>query len=109
MVFHVLNRGVGKNQLFFNDEDDLAFGRIIADTWEKRSMRILSDCLMPNHWHFVLWPEKDGDLGQFMQRLTVTQVTRWQKHYNMVGYSHVYQSRFKMAALQAEKLAGLRE
>ena len=31
MVFHVLNRGVGKNQLFFNDEDDLAFGRIIEE------------------------------------------------------------------------------
>jgi len=68
MVFHVLNRGVGKNQLFFNDQDYLAFERIIAVTLEKRPMRILSYCLMPNHWHFVMWPENDGDLGRFMQR-----------------------------------------
>ena len=34
-------------------------------------MRILSYCLMPNHWHFVLWPESDGDLGRFMQRMTI--------------------------------------
>lgn len=63
--------------------------------WKKRSMRILSYCVMPNHWHFVLWPEKDGDLGQFMQRLTVTHVTRWQKHRKQIGFGHVYQGRFK--------------
>ena len=42
-----------------------------------------------------MWPENDDDLGKFMQQLTVTHVTRWQKHYNMVGYGHVYQGRFK--------------
>ena len=103
MVFHVLNRGVGKNKLFFNDQDFLAFERIIADTLEKRPIRILSYCLMPNHWHFVLWPEKDDDLGRFMQRLTVTHVTRWQKNYNMVGYGHVYQSRFKSFPVETDE------
>ena len=38
-------------------------------------MRICSYGLMPNHWHFVLWPEHDGDLPAFMQpALTVTHV-----------------------------------
>jgi putative transposase len=102
MVYHVLNRGVSKNKLFFNDQDYLAFERIIADTLEKRSMRILSYCLMPNHWHFVMWPENDGDLGRFMQRLTVTHVTRWQKHYNVVGHGHVYQGRFKSFPVESD-------
>ena len=95
LVCHVLNRGVGRRQLFFCDDDYLAFERVIVETLEKRDMRILSYCLMPNHWHFVLWPEADGDLGRFMQRLTITHVTRWQKNYNMVGYGHMYQGRFK--------------
>ncbi len=30
-----------------------------------------------------------------MQRLTVTHVTRWQRHRRQVGYGHVYQGRFK--------------
>lgn len=30
-----------------------------------------------------------------MQRLTVTHVTRWQKHRRLVGEGHVYQGRFK--------------
>lgn len=95
LVYHVLNRGVGQNQLFFEDADYVAFERIIAETLEKRPMRILSYCLMPNHWHFVLWPQKDGDLAAFMQRLTVTHVTRWQKNFGKVGFGHVYQGRFK--------------
>ena len=75
-IYHVLNRGVGRQQLFFSDADYLAFERIIVETLKKRDMRILGYCLMPNHWHFVLWPENDGDLGSFMQRMTITHVTR---------------------------------
>lgn len=102
MVYHVINRGVGKQQLFFNNDDYHAFERVIVESLEKRAMRILSYCLMPNHWHFVLWPEKDGDLGRFMQQLTVTHVTRWQKHYQQVGFGHVYQGRFKSFPVESD-------
>ncbi len=42
-------------------------------------------CLMPNHWHFVMRPEGDENLGLFMQGLSVTHITRWQKHRNVFG------------------------
>jgi putative transposase len=95
MVFHVINRAVGRQTLFRKDEDYLAFERVMQETLNKRPMRLLSYCLMPNHWHVVLWPENDGDLGAFLQRLTVTHVTRWQKQHRLVGHGHVYQGRFK--------------
>ena len=60
-------------------------------------------CLMPNHWHFVLWPEADGDLAAFMQRLTVTHVTRWQRHKKKVGQGHVYQGRFKSFPISTDE------
>ena len=94
MLFHVLNRGVGR-QLFRKAADYLAFEQLLEETVEKSPMRICSYCLMPNHWHLVLWPEHDGDLATFMQRLTVTHVTRWQKDRKCVGEGHVYQGRFK--------------
>ena len=40
IVFHVINRGVGKQGLFYRDEDYLAFERVIVETLEKRSMRL---------------------------------------------------------------------
>ena len=41
--------------------------------------------LLPNHWHLVLWPLHDGDLGRFMQRLTTTHFRRWHLHRHTVG------------------------
>ena len=49
MVFHVLNRGVGRMRLFLKDADFEAFERIIEKTLESCPMRICAYCLMSNH------------------------------------------------------------
>ena len=74
MVFHVLNRGVGGMKLFQRESDFAAFERVIGETLKVRPMRICCYCLMPTHWHLLVWPEKDGELAAFMQRLTITHV-----------------------------------
>jgi putative transposase len=56
LVYHVLNRGVGRMTLFRSDRDYAAFCRALLDTLEVLPMRILFFCIMPNHWHLVLWP-----------------------------------------------------
>jgi hypothetical protein len=80
MLFHVLNRGVGRMRLFLKEGDFAAFERVIAKTLLTRPMRIVSYCLMSNHWHMVLWPEREGDLAAFMQKLTITHVRNWQEN-----------------------------
>ena len=75
MVFHILNRGVGRRTLFEKADDYLSLERIIDETLRSRPMRICGYCLMPNHWHFVLWPQHDGDLSAFLQQLTNTHVS----------------------------------
>jgi len=49
MVFHVLNRGVGRMRIFDDDGDYAAFERIPEETVENQPMRICAYCLMPNH------------------------------------------------------------
>lgn len=95
IVYHVLNRGVGRSRLFFKDADYRAFEQIMVETLESCPMRICSYVLMPNHWHLLLWPKEDGELAAFMQRLTITHVTRWQRHRGRVGDGHLYQGRYK--------------
>ena len=41
-----------------------------------------------NHWHFLVWPERDGDLPAFMQQVTNTHVKRWKEHRHEIGYGH---------------------
>ena len=95
MVFHILNRGVARMQLFEKVGDYQAFERVLHDTMQVVPMRICAYSAMPSHWHLLLWPEHDGDLAAFMQRLTITHVRRWQEHRRYVGLGHVYQGRYK--------------
>lgn len=103
MIFHVLNRGVGRMRLFLKDADYEAFERILAKTLETRRMRVLSYCLMSNHWHLVLWPERPGDLGAFMQKLTITHARNWQENRHRVGYGHLYQGRYKSFPVESDE------
>ncbi len=56
LVFHVLNRSVARLPLFQKAADFAAFERVLEETQERYPTRILAYCLVPNHWHFVLWP-----------------------------------------------------
>ncbi len=103
MVFHVLNRGVGRMRLFHRDRDYEAFEEIVAKTLVSCPMRICSYCLMPNHWHLVLWPEKNGELARFMQKLTITHVRNWQENRRRVGSGHVYQGRYKSFPIETDE------
>lgn len=102
-VYHVLNRGVGRMRLFTKPRDYEAFLEILDETLAKIPLRICGFCLMPNHWHFVVWPERDGQLGVFFQRLGVTHVTRWARARCRVGFGHVYQGRFKSFPVETEE------
>ena len=95
MIFHVLNRGNAGTPLFLADSDYEAFEKVMAETMAHIPMRVLGYCLMPNHWHLVLWPLADGDLGRFLQRLTTTHVRRWHLYRQTVGSGHLYQGTYK--------------
>jgi len=103
MLFHVLNRGVGRMQIFDHDQDYAAFERVIEETLRLAPIRICAFCWMPNHWHLVLWPRGDGDLSRFMQRMTNTHTQRWQRAKGRVGYGHLYQGRFKSFPVETDE------
>jgi putative transposase len=102
-AYHIINRGVGGMQLFSKAADYIAFQSILADTVDVIKLRICSYCLMPNHWHFVVWPQHDGEVAEFFQRLTVTHAVRWQRVRGRVGLGHVYQGRFKSFPIECDE------
>ncbi|HEV8604271.1 MAG TPA: transposase [Tepidisphaeraceae bacterium] len=103
MVFHVLNRGNGRMRIFGKEGDYPAFEKVMRETLKMIPVRLLGYCLMPNHWHLVLWPRGDGELGRFMQRLTITHVRRWHEHRKTVGGGHVYQGIYKSFPVQNDE------
>lgn len=101
--YHVLNRANGRLSIFKKEKDFEAFEKILEEAKEKYLMRILSYCLMPNHWHFIINPRKDGDLNLFMQWITLTHTQRWHAHYHSVGHGHLYQGRYKSFLIQNDQ------
>ena len=95
IVYHAMNRGNGRREIFHKPGDYDAFVRILLDAQRVVPMRLLGYCLMPNHWHLVLWPHDDGDLSRFVGWVTNTHVKRYREHYHEQGMGHLYQGRFK--------------
>ena len=102
-VYHVINRANGKLTLFKKPADFEAFERVLIETHRRHPLPILGWCVMGNHWHFVVRPERDDDLGRFFGYLGLTHATRWQVAHAVVGSGHVYQGRFKNFMIQQDE------
>ena len=102
IVYHVLNRANGRLRLFKKEEDFLAFEEVLMLAHQRAPIRILNWVIMSNHWHMVLWPERDGDLTRFLSWLTLTHAQRWKHAHDAVGHGHLYQGRFKSFPIEAD-------
>ena len=103
LVYHVLNRANFRSQLFSQDKHYREFMDILKEALELEPMRILSYCLMPNHWHLVLYPKNDGDLSRFMHRITLTHTQRYHAKTKTIGYGHIYQGRYKSILVEQDR------
>src|SRR3954454_6858169 len=101
-VYHALNRAVARLPLFQQDGDYAAFERVLAQALHEHPTRLLAYCLMPNHWHLVLWPRQAGELTAFLRWLTHTHSMRWHAHYHTGGTGHLYQGRFKSFPVETD-------
>lgn len=102
-IYHVINRANGRFQLFNADEDYQLFEQLLLETKELFDMHLLAYVLMPNHWHLVLHPENDGDLGAFMHRLSNAHTRKVHARTGTTGSGHLYQGRYKSFLVDSEK------
>ncbi|MCU0879586.1 MAG: transposase [Pirellulaceae bacterium] len=99
--YHVLNRGNARQRVFRKDADYAAFVNLFDEAQVRCPMRILAYCLMPNHFHVVLWPREDGDVSRWMQWVQTTHVRRYHELHRTSG--HVWQGRFKAFPIQQDE------
>ena len=104
LVCHVLNRANARLPLFEGAADYEVFERTLEQAHQRVAMRTLAYCVMPDHWHLVVRPRRDGDLADFMQWLTVTHTRRWHAARGTAGTGHVYQGRYKLFPVQARRI-----
>ncbi len=93
--YHVINRAVGRLQIFKTDRDYQLFLELLLEAKEKTGMRILAFTVMPNHWHLVLFPENAGDMKKFIHMLTNAHTRKVHTLTKTTGAGPLYQGRYK--------------
>ncbi len=99
-IYHALNRGNARQDIFFKDADFEAFERLIAEGLQNFPVYLIAYQWMSNHWHMVLAPQVDGGMSAFIGCLTLTHTQRYHAHHGTTGYGHVYQGRYKSFPVQ---------
>jgi REP element-mobilizing transposase RayT len=72
-------------ELFAKATDYEAFVRVLSEALDWVDIRLLAYCVMPNHSHLVVWPERDGDLSEFMRWLTLTHTQCWHAKHELTA------------------------
>jgi len=101
-VHHVVNRRNERRELFATEQD---FDRFLGlMQWAKglTGMRIIAYCLMPNHWHMVLWPDRVGGISSYLQRLCTAHAHVLRRTTSTVGHGHIYQDRYHSFLVESE-------
>jgi len=101
LCYHVINRGNCRARVFHGEADYRECLKLMAAACERLPLRLLAYCLMPNHVHFVLWPQEDGEVSRWMQWLTTTHVRRHHRRHGTDG--HLWQGRFKAFPIQRDE------
>ena len=99
---HVMNRASRRAVIFAIDEDYQTFEDVLFIATRKYRMRLLDYSVMPNHWHLIVWPDRDVQTSLFAHWLTMTQTQRWHAARGTTGTGPLYQGRFKAFPIQAD-------
>jgi len=100
IVYHIINRGNGRQEVFHKERDYAAFVELIKAAKEKWTIKLFGYCLMPNHFHMAVMPERGEELSRWMQWLMTSQVRRYHRHYKSSG--HIWQGRYKSCMIQED-------
>jgi putative transposase len=90
--YHIYNRGNDRQSIFFDRENYLYFLRLTREHIVESDIDILAYCLMPNHYHFLVYPRNDR-LSDAMKKLSLSYTKSMNKRYNRSGV--LFQGRFQ--------------
>jgi putative transposase len=98
ILYHVTQRGTNRDRVFFSIADRHLYLRLISENLAEAGARILAYCLMSNHVHFVVMPERDDSLAMLFARAN----GRYAQAVNIRrgrSCGHLWQARFHSCAM----------
>lgn len=111
-IYHVYNRGVNKQEIFFDAEDYITFLRLFNNYLKTPTngslcqktknfhgkIKLLVFSLIPNHPHLILQQLGKHDMDDFMHSLMTSYSLRVNKRHERVG--HLFQDTYKARIIE---------
>src|SRR5438552_15170958 len=91
-MYHVMNRGDHREDIFADDEDRQRFVATLKETCEKTAWQVHAYCLMSNHFHLVI-ETPQPNLVAGMKWLLGTYTGRFNRRHKLFG--HLFSGRYK--------------
>ena len=100
-IYHVMLRGINRQDIFEDDEDYLQMTSILrsqSERYDERGVRLspfctfYAYCLMSNHLHLLI-QERENGISDIIKRIGVTYAHYFNKKYQRNG--HLFQDRFR--------------
>ena len=99
-IYHIINRGNCRESVFHDNYDYEKFLRLLIESKEIYALKIYAYCLMPNHFHLVIYTKYANFLSQAMHWISSSYVRYYNKRYNLSG--HLWQGRYKSFIVQED-------
>jgi putative transposase len=114
--YHVYARGVGRSEIFLDPEDYAAFLNLFKRylSFEPKhdkigvpyphlfqKIELLCFCLMPNHFHLLVYQEESGAMKKLMQSIMTSFSRYFNKKYDRSG--PLFETRYKASLIQNQK------
>ena len=122
-IFHIYNRGNNKERIFFDEQDYKAFlfrlglglgftqeelnkekfiampySRIRITETKKNNFKLLTFCLMPNHFHLLIEQVEDVPISKLLSKVCSSYSKYINNKYDRVG--HTFQDCFKAVLVE---------
>jgi len=82
---HIYNRGVNRQDIFLGEDNMLFFLKRLRKYFANDMAEIVAYCLMPNHYHLLVWIKSADFSATVMQPLGVSYTKAINKQHNRVG------------------------
>jgi len=83
--YHLYNRGVNYQPVFFCEKNWAFFLQQVRLNLQPQFVEVLAYCLMPNHYHFLIYLKTDDFSARIMQPFSVSYTKAVNKQQHRVG------------------------
>ncbi len=98
--YHVMNRGASRKNIYLIDDDYHVFLETLKETANFFDLRIVSYCLMPNHYHLLIQTPK-ANLARAMRHLNGVYTQRFNRIHKKDGA--LFRGRYKAILVQEDE------